>query len=65
MSSGGGSGGSLKTTAETQEPRVMGSDRNGPEVIAITAAVVITPPYLRSLSGVRVNSMSRRLTLIE
>ena len=65
MSSGGGSGGSLKMTDETHEPRVIGSDRNGLEVITITAPVVMTPPFLRSVTGLRVYSISRRFTLIE
>ena len=44
--------------------RVIGSERNGLDVITITAPVVITPPYLLSSSGVRVKAMSRRFTLI-
>ena len=51
-------------TEETHDPRVIGNDRNGPDVITITAPVVITPPNLLSLSGVRVNSISRRLTFM-
>ena len=64
ISSGGGFGGSLKITEDTQDPLVIGCDRNGPDVITITAPVVMTPPYLLSLNDFLVKSISRKLTLM-
>ena len=45
---GGGGGGELKITPAIQAPRVMGLVSRGPEVMVITAPLVITPPCRRS-----------------
>ena len=50
-SAGGGSGGRLKKTVAIQEPRVMGLVSSGPDVMVITAALVMSPPILGSSTG--------------